>query len=89
MWHIPDLHLRLVVALHHLRGEILQTEGGLQGGPHSIQVGAQSRCLEWAEDQYVKESCFTETLRDQGWYKHQLEHYISMPFFIISTKYCD
>lgn len=44
--HIPDLHLRLVVALHHLRGEILQTEGCLQGGPHSVQVGAQSCCLE-------------------------------------------
>lgn len=32
----PDLHLRLVVTLHHLRGKVLQTEGSLQGGPHSV-----------------------------------------------------
>ena len=43
--NIPDLHLRLVVTLHHLRGEVLQAEGRLQGGPHSVQIGAQSRCL--------------------------------------------
>jgi hypothetical protein len=38
--HSPDLHLWLVVALHHLRGEVLQAEGGLQCGTHSIQVWA-------------------------------------------------
>lgn len=34
--NIPDLHFWLVVTLDHLRGEVLQAEGCLQGGPHSI-----------------------------------------------------
>jgi hypothetical protein len=33
------------MSLHHLRGEVLQTEGGLQRGTHSVEVRAQSRCL--------------------------------------------
>lgn len=37
----PNLHLRLVVSLHHLRGEVLQTQGCLKSGAHCIQVGSQ------------------------------------------------
>lgn len=39
----PHFHLWLVVSLHHLRGEILQAEGGLQCGTHSVEIRAQ-RC---------------------------------------------
>lgn len=42
----PDLHLRLVVPFHHLRGEVLQTQGCLQGGTHGVQVRTQGRRLE-------------------------------------------
>lgn len=38
---VPDLHLGFVVALHHLRGEVLQAQGGLQRGTHRVQVRAQ------------------------------------------------
>lgn len=43
LWVIssPNLHLRLVVSLHHLRGEVLQTQGCLKSGAHCIQVGSQ------------------------------------------------
>lgn len=42
----PDLHLRLVVPFHHLRGEVLQTQGRLQGGTHGVQVRTQGRRLK-------------------------------------------
>ncbi len=41
-----DLHLGLVVSLNVLRREILQTYGGSEGQPHSIQVRLQSTRLE-------------------------------------------
>uniref|UniRef100_A0A8B9QVA9 Transcriptional adaptor 3 n=1 Tax=Apteryx owenii TaxID=8824 RepID=A0A8B9QVA9_APTOW len=34
---VPDFHLGLVVALHDLRGEVLQAQGGLQRGAHRVQ----------------------------------------------------
>lgn len=37
----PYFHLWFVVALHHLGGEVLQAEGGLESGSHSIQVRTQ------------------------------------------------
>lgn len=37
----PYFHLWFVVPFHHLRGEVLQTQGCLQGGPHSVQVWPQ------------------------------------------------
>ena len=37
----PHFHFGLVVSLHHLRWEVLQAEGGLQGGAHRVQVRAQ------------------------------------------------
>lgn len=42
-WRSPDspnLHLWLVVSLHHLGGEILQAEGRLQGRSHRIEIWA-------------------------------------------------
>lgn len=38
---VPDFHLGLVVPLHHLRGEVLQAQRGLQRGAHRVQVRAQ------------------------------------------------
>lgn len=36
----PYFHLRLVVSLYHLGGEVLQAEGGLQGRTNRIQIWA-------------------------------------------------
>ena len=52
--HSLDLHLWLVVPLHHLALEVLQAHGRSERRPHGVQVGLECRRLHVRESAAVK-----------------------------------